>query len=371
VQTEEWVDEILPKAEKKMRAMMERNRGKIPYIAVDGVYDDMAKDKIFWWTNGFYAGELWQFYYLTGDDSFREDAVSIEEMLDKAFADFQGLHHDVGFMWMLTSVADYKTTKDERSKVRALHAAALLAGRFNLRGEFLRSWNRDNSGWVIIDSMMNIPILYWASETVKDPRFSQIANAHADSVLEYLVRKDGSVGHIACFDPNTGEFQKLLAGQGYSADSSWSRGQAWAIYGFALAYRHTQKSEYLMAAKNIANYFIACVSRTDFLPLVDFRAPAYPKKWDMSAGTCAACGLMEIADHVDSCEKNLYRDSAVKMLRAIEHAYADWNPDTDGIIGYSSHSYHNSEETHVSMIYGDYFFIEALLRLKGDVLTIW
>ncbi len=371
MRTEDWIDEILPKAEKKMKSMVARNRGKIPYMASGGVYDDMAKEKISWWTNGFYAGELWQFYHLADDNSYRENAESIEKMLDEALADFKGLHHDVGFMWMLTAVADYKITGNEHSKDRALHAATLLAGRFNLKGNFLRSWNQDHVGWVIIDSMMNIPILYWASKVTKDPRFAQIADAHADTVRKYLVREDGSVGHIASFNPETGEFEKILAGQGYSAESSWSRGQAWAVYGFAIAFGHTGKSEYLMAAKNIANYFIACVSQKGYLPLADFRAPDHPEKWDMSAGTCAACGLLEIAEHVGTHESKLYRSTAEKMLMAIEHAYADWNPDTDGIIGHSSHSYHNSEETHVSMIYGDYFFIEAVLRLKGNVLTIW
>ena len=156
MRTEDWIDEILPKAEKKMKSMVARNRGKIPYMASGGVYDDMAKEKISWWTNGFYAGELWQFYHLADDNSYRENAESIEKMLDEALADFKGLHHDVGFMWMLTAVADYKITGNEHSKDRALHAATLLAGRFNLKGNFLRSWNQDHVGWVIIDSMMNI-----------------------------------------------------------------------------------------------------------------------------------------------------------------------------------------------------------------------
>lgn len=371
VKTENWANEVFIKLEDKMEQVVQRNTGKIPYTAMDGIYDDRKEQNIFWWTNGFYAGELWQLYHATEKTIYRTGAEQVEELLDQALEGFEGLHHDVGFMWLHTAVANNRLTGNQRSRVRGLHAATLLAGRFNMKGQFIRAWNLDKQGWMIIDSMMNIPLLYWASKETKDPRFAMVANAHADTVLNYLVKDDGAVGHIASFDPISGEFLELIAGQGYAPNSAWSRGQAWAIYGFALAYANTKEKRYLSAAKKIANYFIANVAQTDYLPLVDFRAPKEPVKWDMSAGTCAACGMLEIVEHVDELDGRLYKESAEKILRAIEAAHANWRQTEDGIIQYSSHSYHQKAETHVPIIYGDYFFIEGILRMLNKAFQIW
>ena len=153
--------------------------------------------------------------------------------------------------------------------------------------------------------MMNIPLLYWAGQITGDPRFQQIAVNHADTVASYLVREDGSCGHIACINPDTGELEHILGGQGYSETSSWSRGQSWILYGFALSYRHTKNKKYLDIAKKTAHYFISNIALTGYIPLCDFRQPASAAYTDTSAGLCAACGLLEIAEHVDECEKNL------------------------------------------------------------------
>ena len=142
----------------------------------------------------------------------------------------------------------------ERSLARGLHAAHLLAGRYNPRGKFIRSWNRDRAGWVIVDSMMNVPLLYWAEDVIDDPRFKYIAMDHVDTVMNNTVRQDGSCNHIIVLDPTNGELLETPGGQGYASGSSWSRGQAWAIYGFALSYLHTDKKEYLDTAKKAVSY---------------------------------------------------------------------------------------------------------------------
>ena len=133
-------------------------------------------------------------------------------------------------MWLHSAVADYRLTGSEEAKVRGLNAASVLAGRYNPNGKFIRAWNpecveegEDCTGWIIVDSMMNIPLLYWAGQITGDPRFQQIAVNHADTVASYLVREDGSCGHIACINPDTGELEHILGGQGYSETSSWSR----------------------------------------------------------------------------------------------------------------------------------------------------
>ncbi|MCO7124666.1 glycoside hydrolase family 88 protein [Sporolactobacillus shoreicorticis] len=369
--TKTWSAEVQAKIERKIEAECERLESGIPYIPENGKYEDMGQKDIIWWTNGFWGGILWQLYHATKKTIFRETAEKVEERLDKAFDIYKGLHHDVGFMWQPTAIADYQLTGNERSLQRGLHAAALLAGRYNPRGKFIRSWNRDRAGWVIIDSMINIQTLFWAKKALGDPRFGYVAEDHADTVQKYIVREDGSVNHIGVFDPTNGELLETPGGQGYASGSSWSRGQSWAIYGFALAYLHTGKKTYLETAKKVAHYFIANVSNTGFIPLVDFRAPKEPVMWDTTAGTCAACGMLEIAKHVPDFEKDLYGDAAIRILKAIEEKYANWDDDEDGIIDYGTGSYHDEKWTHVPIIYGDYYFVEAILRLQNHDFLLW
>lgn len=366
-----WAEEVLEKIHQKMRAVNHRNYGQIPYKVTHNHYTDMQKTNICWWTNGFFAGCLWQLYHDNQEEEYRENARLIENLLDNALMEFNGLHHDVGFMWLHTAVANYRVTDSERSKTRGLHAATLLAGRFNPKGSFIRAWNHQ-PGWVIIDSMMNLPILFWATEVTNDPRFTEIAQLHADTILENFVRVDGSVGHIGSFSAETGAFIELLAGQGYDADSAWTRGQAWAIYGFALCYKYTKEDRYLAAAKKIAAYFIQEVKKNNYLPLIDFKAPVGTTKIDTSAGSCAACGLLEIAQQLTASEeRSFYLESAEQLLQKITVEHGDWRIEVDGLILNASHSYHQEAETHVPMVYGDYFYIEGILRLLNKELMIW
>ena len=367
-----WAEETYAKIQKKLKAECLRVGSKIPYIVRNGVYEeDKAETDIIWWTNGFWPGMLWQMYHAMGEEMYADTAREVEEKLDKAFDIYTGLHHDVGFMWLHSAVADYRITGNERSKARGLHAAHLLAGRYNPRGKFIRSWNRDRSGWVIVDSMMNIPLLFWAKEVLGDPRFGFVAEDHADTLMKYTVRTDGSCNHVIVLDPETGELLDTPAGQGYASGSSWSRGQTWAIYGYALAYRHTGKQEYLDTAKKVAHYFIAQTDRTGGIPLVDFRAPKEPVYWDTTAGMCAACGLLEIAEHVPELEKEFYTDAALKLLQAADERYCNWNPDEDSILAMGSGSYATEHDRHVPIIYGDYYLVEAVLRLMDKDILLW
>lgn len=366
------MENILDKIEKKLFAECQRMGDKIPYISKNGHYDtDMRDENLSWWTNGFWAGMMWQLYAVTKKDDYRKRAEATETAFDEALRRFQGLHHDVGFMWLHTAVADYRLTASEEAKVRGLHAATLLAGRFNPTGGFIRAWNLDKTGWMIVDCLMNLPLLYWASRETGDPRFADIANRHADTALRVLMREDGSCNHIAVMNPVTGEVMEKPYGQGYGEGSSWSRGQAWAVYGFALAFLHTGKEEYLVASKRAAHYFIANIALTDYVSLVDFRAPKEPVLWDTTACACAACGLLQIADMVPELEQDLYRESAVRILTKLEKDYCNWNPDEDGILQYGTAAYHRKEDAHVPIIYGDYFLVEGFLRLMGKGFFIW
>ena len=365
-----WVDGLLDLVSQKVDALSRNKPGFIPYMANDGHYSD-KQDDIIWWTNGFWGGMLWQLWQYSGKTSYKEHAEKLERQLDAAFDRYQGLHHDVGFMWLHTAVANYRLTGNERSLQRGLHAAHLLAGRYNPQGKFIRSWNRDRAGWVIIDSMLNIPLLYWAGEVLGDPRFIYIAKDHADTVMNNIIRADGSSAHIGVFDPTNGILLETPGGQGYASGSSWSRGQAWALYGFALSYRHSGEKRYLDVAKQVAHYFIAQVAATDFVPLCDFRAPAQPVILDTSAGLCAACGLLEIAEHVPEVEKAFYSANAVKMIKNIAEKYLISDPELDGIIDMAAAEYHTQETQGLPIIFGDYFFVEALLRIKNKSFLIW
>ncbi len=367
---EKRLQEIYEKIDRKLQAECARLGDRIPYIPEDGQYKtDMREENRAFWTNGFWAGMLWQMYNCTKNPLYKKTAEYSELSFDKAMEEFVGLHHDVGFQFLHTAVADYRLTGNPKSKTRALHAAGMLAGRYNPSGKFIRAWNKDMTGWMIIDCLMNIPLLFWATEETGDPRFAYIANEHAHTAMRYLLRADGSCNHIGVLDPVTGEGLEFPAGQGYASGSSWSRGQSWAIYGFALAALHADKKEYLDAAKQVAHYFIANVCRTGYVSYLDFRSPKEPVCWDTTATACASCGLLQIADMVPELEKDLYRDCAVDMLMALEEKHCDWDPYRDGIVQNGSVAY--NRQMHVPIIYGDYFFVEGILRLMGKEFMIW
>lgn len=367
-----WAQSLYQKLDEKIFAECVRNGDNIPYVARDGHYDDKSShEDIHWWTNGFWPGILWQMYHHTGKQEYLEAARGVENKLDEAFDEFVRIHHDVGFMWLLSAVADWRLTGNQKSQDRGMHAATILAGRYNPQGRFIRAWNKGKTGWVIIDSMMNIPLLYWAAKEIDDPRFDFIARAHADTVMENLVRPDGSCGHIAIFDPHTGELLEMPAGQGYAEGSAWSRGQAWAIYGFALSYKYTGDERYLATAKRVAHYFCSQIARTGDVARLDFRMPLDEEIWDSSAGACAACGLLEIAEHVPEMEREFYESWAVRILRATEARFCDWSPETDGLVKCSTVAYYEPETYNVPLIFGDYYFIEAILRLNDDEAILW
>lgn len=369
------LNSTLDKIISKVSAEAERLGEKIPYIPDEtGRYTDT--DNIYWWTNGFWAGMLWQLYNATENELFRKNAESSEERLDAALDGFESIDHDAGFLWLHTAGANYRLTGNKRSRHRLIHAAVTLAGRYNPDLKIIRAWDGqwmkgfDTAGGAIIDTMMNLPLLYLASEITGDPRFKSIAMKHADTMLQHMLRPDGSSNHQTVFDIKTGEVVGKPGGQGCESGSSWSRGQAWAIYGFALSYRHTKERRYLDAAKRAAAYFIFNASLTAYVPLADFRAPDKPIYFDTTAGAIAACGLLEIAEHVEDSEKKSYIINAERLLEAIERDWCDYCADTDGIVGGGSVSYHE-ERHHEKIIYGDYFFTEGVLRLLGKSFLIW
>lgn len=374
-----WAQGIIEKIRAKMAWVGEKNKDKIPYTTDKrGNYDDRSDesrswnvdDGLNWWTNGFWGGMMWLLWQDTGEKRYLDIARASERKLERCFEGFYGLHHDVGFMFVPTAVADYRFTGDKDARRTALHAANLLAGRFNPVGKFIRAWNDledDTRGWAIIDCMFNISLLYWASEETKDPRFRHIAMMHADTVMENFIRPDGSVCHIVEFDPETGRRVRDYGGQGYEQGSAWSRGQGWAVYGFMISYLHTGKREYLDTAKKVADFLLPRISDSGIIP-VDFRQPPEPA-WEDSCGAAViAGGLIELSRAVPDGER--YLETAVRILMAIDGTRADWTENCDAIVRNCSASYHNKVH-HQTMTYADYYFMEAVYKLAGVGKLIW
>lgn len=367
----EWIEDMQQKLENKLRHVRERSAEKIPYTADNGVHDDWKNKQIGRWTNGFWAGIMWLMYMNTGDERYKEIAEYDEEILDEALTNAKNLNHDAGFIWLLSAGANYRLFGGEKSENRILAAASALASRFNIKAGYIRAWNgAEKLGFSIIDCMMNLPLLYLASEITEDPRFKLIAESHAESAMRNHLRPDGSLYHVIKYDIDTGEVSIPNKSQGYKPEtSSWSRGQAWAIYGFALSYIHTGKQEFLDASKRAAHYFIANTAE-DSVPLCDFRAPAEPVYHDTSAGACAACGLIELAKIVPEYEKRLYFNAAMRILKAIEKDYTDWSTGSDAIITNGCEAYHDGKQD-LPLIYGDYYFVEAIYKLRGGKVLLW
>ena len=368
-----WVDTAFERACVKFErgAKLAAQQGIIPYKTVDGKYVSSPFDGNSWWTGGFWPGIMWQLYKATGSEVYKSEALRVEKMLTDEFRAFELLNHDVGFMYLLSCGAHYRLTGDEQAATDTLHAATILAGRFNPEG-FIRAWpRRERAGYAIIDCMMNLSILYWASEHTGDPRFEKIARIHADTTIREFLREDGSSCHIVVFDPQTGKALERPAGQGYCEGSSWSRGQAWALYGFTLSAVNTGEQKYLDVARRCAKYFIANI-REDGLTNSDFCQPEGEERIDNIAGACAACGLLELADAVGGEEAEGYRAAAMKLLQGLNDLCADWSEETPCILQKCTASYHDDGAgRHVNILYGDYFFVEALCRLRGTDARLW
>ena len=376
-ENKQWIEETFAKVDAKMSVVTKRSAEKIvDGVDANGVHKVVGPNA---WTAGFWGGLNYLLYNYTKNEDYLTTARNIEAQMDKGLANFEDLHHDVGFMWHILSGANYQICGDAKSKVRNLFAASSLMSRFVLSGGFIRAWNRpwqggDVTNWTIIDCMMNLPVLYWASDVIGDDRFKQVAIAHAEMAMMDHVREDGSINHIVEHDRETGEPVCTYGGQGYAVGSSWSRGQAWGLYGFILSYIHTGDVRFLDTAKKIAHYFIAnCCD--DWLPRVDFRSPSQPVYYDSTAGACAACGLIEIAKAVGEHEGGMYMNAALNILKAMDKAFMNYDPNRDDMLTHGTVLYPNKEQqmsgVHISIIYGDYFYTEALLKLLGSEFNPW
>ena len=378
-----WIDETWEKIHRKLSKVCIRSREKLPFTSVNGVHDDhshILND----WTNGFWPGMMWLMYVGTGYEEYRKTAERAELLMDPVLEDYKSLHHDVGFMWIPASVANYRITGNKAAGNKSLFLASTLFSRYNIDGRYIRAWNNwcdtafdlDKTR-TIVDCMMNIPLLYWASEELKDERFTRVAMAHADTTMRDHIREDGSIIHVVTHDIQTGQSVKLgfFPGGGYNEDTSWSRGVAWAIYGFVISYMHTKAQRYLDTAILCADHFIRESKKTGYIPLADFYAPKAYHCLDASSAMTAVCGIIEIAKALGGDRGNYYMGEAMKILRATEAYACNYTDDEDALVtkatGFCPRPGRPGTEIEIPLIFADFFFVEAMLKLKGNTFQMW
>ncbi len=373
----QWARDFLTKCEHKINTVMTDIKKDHPYTTIDGKYDNFEVFP-FSWTSGFFGGLMWLLYIQTGKEEYKERAVQCSERMKLALSEPENYNcldnHDLGFVFSLTNVAHFRLCGDADARIRALHAATMLAGRFNLKGQYIRAWRNgihgnDTKGYAIIDCLMNLPLLYWAAEEYGDERFALFAKAHSETALREFVKPDGSVYHIVNFDTATGKVKDHPRGQGYASGSAWSRGQSWGIYGFTLSYKYTGDDRFLQVAKGVADYVIENIEKYKdqmqgyMLAPVDYMQPKEPVMWDASASAITASGLIELAKCFGE-EGQKYADFAFALLEGL-YKDCDFTMENQAIVQSATELYHG-KRCHYPIIYADYYLVEALMKCVGE-----
>ncbi len=317
------------------------------------------------WTSGFFPGCLWYMSEHTRDPFFEKAARRWTEGLNQV--QFYGGSHDVGFLIFDSYGHGYRLHPSEEYKKVILQTAQTLTTRFNPKTGCIRSWDHGRWGYpVIVDNMMNLELLFWASENGGTKRMREIAISHAEKTMQNHVRPDGSTYHVLDYDTTNGSVLARNTHQGYADESVWARGQAWAIYGFAMTYRFTKDGRFLQTAQRVADYYLQHLP-ADYVPYWDFKAPEIPNEpRDVSAAAIAASALFELSGHVrDVSIRSTYREAAKNILRSLcSSPYLAGGTKSRGILNHAVGHKPAGTEVDVSIIYADYYFIEAMLRYQ-------
>lgn len=315
------------------------------------------------WTMGFWPGILWYAYEASGNAALETAARGYTEALD-FIARQPAYDHDIGFIMFPSFGNGFRLTGDPAYKEAVLATAERLAALFNPAVGTILSWPREvpNFGGhnTIMDNMLNLETLFWAAENGGDPAWKDIAITHADTTMRYNFRPDGTSYHVAVYDAETGAHQYSCTHQGYADDSMWARGQAWGIYGYTMVYRFTREPRFLDFAQKIADVYLARLPE-DKVPYWDFCDPEIPNaSKDASAAAVVASALLELSTYTDG----KYRADAEAMLRSLYENYRA--PEgCDSFLLHSTGHHPAGKEIDYSIVYADYYFIEALLRLKN------
>lgn len=329
------------------------------------------------WTDAFYTGMLWLAYEYTGDEKYRFYAEkNVESFYNRIQRQIEVSHHDLGFLYTPSCVAAYKLTGNKIARKAALMAAGKLIERYQAKSRFIQAWGPLNSKEhhrFIIDCMLNIPLLYWASEETKDEIYKQIADNHFDTSLKYVIRKDASAFHTFYMDLETGKPLKGVTRQGYSDDSSWARGQSWGIYGLALNYMYNPSERTVKYYEAMTNYFINRMPNDNicYWDLIFTDGDGHLK--DSSAAAIAICGILEMQKYLPETNefKRQHLYAANNMIKSLMKNYHNEIEKGNGILMHGVYSWHSKKGFDECNIWGDYYYFEALIRYIKDFRPYW
>lgn len=320
------------------------------------------------WTAGFWPGVLWYDFEATGDKKIKAEAEKFSQSL--AFlANTTAYDHDLGFLIFCSYGNAYRLTGNPTYKDIILKTADSLATLFNPKVGTILSWPRaiKANKWphnTIIDNMMNLEMLFWAARNGGNKRLYDIAVSHANTTMAYHFKSDYSCYHVALYDTITGNFIKGMTHQGYKDYSMWARGQGWAIYGFTVCYRETRDSKYLEFAQKVADAYLQRLPK-DYVPYWDFDAAGIPNApRDASAAAVVASGLLELSTYIKNKKGGQYRKAAINMLKSLSTPAYQSGKINPAFLLHSTGHWPNKTEIDTAIIYADYYYIEALVRLK-------
>ncbi|MFK3978742.1 glycoside hydrolase family 88 protein [Micromonospora sp. NPDC050397] len=321
------------------------------------------------WTTSFWPGMLWLAHDLTGGERHLRAALShVNSFADRVAYGIDLDTHDLGFLYTLSCVTPARRFGDRRAEEAALAAADHLMTRVLEPAGIIQAWGDLNDprqrGRTIIDSLMNTPLLFWASATTGDDRYAAAARRHTAQLRQHILRPDGTTFHTFYWDPATGAPLRGETEQGHADDSCWARGQAWGIYGFGINYRYTGDASLLVAAQTCADYFLAHLP-DDHVAYWDLAfADRKDQERDSSAAAIAACGLVELADNLtDPARADRYREAATLILRSLIDNYSTaGHLVSNSLILHGVYDKPKGVGVDEGNLWGDYFYLEALTR---------
>ncbi len=367
MRTREFYEKALAEAIEITRKNLDSFTDRFPHVSENHKYK-LEENAI--WTAGFYPGMCSLAYEMTGDSEFLKNEQAFLDSFEKRLDNQVHITHDLGFLYTLTCVSLYKLTGNERALQIAYRAVEMLAERYHEKGGYIQAWEKMGVGYpdvkIIIDTMLNLPLLYWCGDEEK----FEMAKNHAKAAQKYLIRPDYSSYHTYLMDPETGEGVCGKTHQGYADESTWARGQAWAVYGFALSYRYTKEESFLKTAVEAARVFMENLPK-DLVPYWDFTFnDENPDIRDTSAAAAFVCGLLELSHYVGGVQAEKYISTAGAILESLYTSYTTRDIEgSDGIL--KEGMYHRSIGAGECVIWGDYFYMEALVRMLKDWNPYW
>ena len=319
------------------------------------------------WCGGFWPGVLWYDFENTSDQKIKKEAIQYTSSLGY-LSQQPAYDHDLGFLMLCSYGHHYRLTGDPEAKKILLAAADSLATLFNPKVGTILSWPRNVEMYgghnTIMDNMINLELLFWAAKNGGSKNLYDIAVKHAETTMEHHFRPDGSCFHVAVYDPETGEFIRGMTHQGYSDNSTWARGQAWAIYGYTMVYRETKDPKFLDFACKATDVYLKRLPE-DKIPYWDFDDPTIPEApRDASAAAIVASALLELDNYCTDQHHGQYRDAAEEMLATLGSDQYRSSAKKDSFLDHSTGHKPAGSEIDASIIYADYYYLEALTRLK-------